>query len=108
MDIGIEVLWSYARKIELFLAQDNQHNMMRHHLIDSFLQRGEEESGPVLFVSMITILKKKLRRVRYSSHCHRLDAVKLLVTCLRAPQTGSELKHVKPTIKSPLLPCATA
>ncbi|KAE9347180.1 hypothetical protein PF008_g7940 [Phytophthora fragariae] len=36
--------WSYARKIERFLARDNQNNnMMRHHLVDSFLQRGEEE-----------------------------------------------------------------
>ncbi|TDH71216.1 uncharacterized protein CCR75_005991 [Bremia lactucae] len=36
--------WSYARKIERFLARDNENNnMMRHHLVDSFLQRGEEE-----------------------------------------------------------------
>ncbi|CAI5735729.1 unnamed protein product [Hyaloperonospora brassicae] len=36
--------WSYARKIERFLARDNQNNnMMRHDLVDSFLQRGEQE-----------------------------------------------------------------
>ncbi|GLD92402.1 hypothetical protein PINS_up000935 [Pythium insidiosum] len=36
--------WSYARKIERFLQRDNQNNnMQRHDLVDSFVERGEEE-----------------------------------------------------------------
>ncbi|DAZ98341.1 TPA: hypothetical protein N0F65_007148 [Lagenidium giganteum] len=36
--------WSYAKKIERFLERDNiNNNMMRQDLVDSFIQRGEEE-----------------------------------------------------------------
>ncbi|TYZ61748.1 hypothetical protein PybrP1_001074 [[Pythium] brassicae (nom. inval.)] len=36
--------WNYARKIERFLERDNvNNNMMRQDLVDSFVERGEEE-----------------------------------------------------------------
>jgi E3 ubiquitin ligase SMURF1/2 len=36
--------WSYARKIERFLERDNENNnMMRQDLVDSFVERGEQE-----------------------------------------------------------------
>jgi hypothetical protein len=40
---SIGYYWSYSRKIERFLARDNENNnMMRHDLVESFVERGEE------------------------------------------------------------------
>ncbi|CCI44949.1 unnamed protein product [Albugo candida] len=42
--ISIWYYWNYARKIDEFLVRDNQNNnMMRQDLVDSFLARGEQE-----------------------------------------------------------------